>query len=346
MNCVVYELEGPRALVPRQSRLDLEQLGPSEVGARTVYSVVSPGTELAAWRGEPPLRPSKVYPRLLGYCNLAKVVQVGSGVDDLAPGDWILTHQSHCSAFVCKRSQVLLKLEDREPEMMKGLAATYLFHLAYAALFAGDYRPGCYVSIVGIGTLGLAAAILVRAFGGEPLLFTSQEQGGRTANGEPFHNLFAKRCPDPAILRELCGMEGVDISINTSNQWSDHLLSLQLARKGGRVVCLGFPGRGQEPPPFNPLDSRYFYDKQLSIRHCGYSPDTEAPPEDIRFTKQRNLRFLSELILRGRIDPRELLSIEVSWAGLQDTYARLESREAGVHAALLDWLDPEKRRWT
>src|SRR5438045_3486196 len=101
MKSILYELQSPGLLMKKEVELDDRNLGPSHVLAETRYSVVSTGTEIAAWLGKPPLRPSKAYPRPVGYCNLARVLGVGSAISDVSPGDHILTHQSHRTAFIC-----------------------------------------------------------------------------------------------------------------------------------------------------------------------------------------------------------------------------------------------------
>jgi 2-desacetyl-2-hydroxyethyl bacteriochlorophyllide A dehydrogenase len=334
MKSIVYELEAPRSLIQKMAELDEATLAPSAILAQTEFSAISTGTEIAAWLGAPPLRPSKVYPRLVGYCNLAKVVRTGSAVTNVSAGDFILTHQSHRSAFVCGANDVLLKVSDMGEAEHKKLTATYLYHLGYSALLAADYRPGHEVAVIGMGTLGIALATLLKAVGAEPHLFSDQDAAGFAPRGLPG---VRPKAHAPAAAAALGDLAGVDIAVTTSSKWADYLLCLQLARKGGQVVCMGFPGRGEGPPPFNPLDSQYFYDKQLTIRHCGYVAELDLSPIDHRFTLKRNMRYLSGLILRGAVDPHDLLSIEAPWNELDRVYAQLASQQNGVYSALIDW---------
>ena len=334
MKSIVYELDAPRSLKQRTLDLDESTLAPTAILAQTEFSVVSTGTEIAAWLGAPPLRPSKVYPRLVGYCNLATVVRTGSAVTDLGAGDCILTHQSHRSAFVCGAEDVLLKAAGLGELERKKLTATYLYQLGYSALLAADYRPGHEVAITGMGALGIALAALLKACGNEPHVFSDQSPAQLSRIGLPAAH---PKTQATDLVRTLGDLAGVDIAITTSNKWADYLLCLQLARKGGNVVCMGFPGRGESPPPFNPLDSQYLYDKQLTIRHCGYVTELDLSPIDQRFTLKRNMRYLSGLILRGAVDPLDILSIEAPWSELDRVYGQLASRQPGVYSALIDW---------
>ncbi|MEQ1760502.1 MAG: zinc-binding dehydrogenase, partial [Vicinamibacterales bacterium] len=173
MKASYYELQGPRTL-----RLEEEELGEclqsGELLARTEFSAISTGTEIAAWQGKPPLRPSRAYPRLVGYSNVAEVIAIGDETDGLRVGDHILTHQSHRTAFRCGTGDVLLSIRGVSESSRKALATAYLYHLGYAALLRAAYTPGHAVAIVGFGLLGLATAQLVHAFGGSPIVFTAR----------------------------------------------------------------------------------------------------------------------------------------------------------------------------
>lgn len=308
MKCVVYELKSPRELCQVEVAVD-ENLGPTQVLAKTCYTAISTGTELAAWLGKPPLRPGNPYPRLVGYCNLAKVIKRGSDVTSVLPGDYVLTHQSHRSGFVCDQSEVLFSIGQKSERTLKALTATYVYHLGYTALLAGGFEPKDRTAIVGMGATGVALADLLQALKSPPTIFTDQD----------FPDALSKKDPGK---RE----NSYDIVVNTSNAWADYLLCLRLAKKNGVIVCLGFPGRGEPPPDFNPLDTRYFYDKQLTIKSCGHTD-----------TLNENMRYLCSLVLEGAIDPSRILSFENSWEKLGEAYARLASRPPRVFSALLKW---------
>src|SRR5579872_6885489 len=171
---IVYELVSPYTLVKSELELNIDRFKSDDILAETKYSAISTGTEIAAWEGKPPLRPSKIYPRLMGYCNLAKVIKVGSSISDISVGNYILTHQSHRTAFICKHSDILLCVDEQDETLLKKLTTTYLYHLGYAALLAGNYKPGHYVAIVGLGTLGITTATLVKLFGIQPFIFSNQ----------------------------------------------------------------------------------------------------------------------------------------------------------------------------
>lgn len=336
MHEVVYHLKSPKQLVKTKTESSV-LLKADDVFAETVYSVVSTGTELAAWNGLEPLRPTQnVYPRLVGYCNMACVKEVGSNVRNIKIGEYILTHQAHRSSFLCNQREIIYKTTTTDSDLLKKITATYLYHLGYIALQKADFQPGHTVAVIGMGVLGVTTATLAKAFAANPCCFTNQLTDIFTSKFQ-LANVYSKDglCDKP--IQELKHLDGFDIVINTSNHWDDHLLSMKLARKGGAIVNLGFPGRGCGAPNFNPLDSQYYYDKQLTMMHCGHIFEDDINAIDIRFNLKRNIRYLVELIENNLICPLDLVSVESTWSGLQEVYQILSERKPALFTALLDW---------
>jgi threonine dehydrogenase-like Zn-dependent dehydrogenase len=229
---------------------------------------------------------------------------------------------------------VLLRLDAPDDDARAALASTYLFHLGYAALQAAHYQPGHEVAVIGHGALGFTTASLVRAFGGHPVVFTGR--AGALATGDSCE-VRDKTAPPASFWQARAGIDGADVVVNTADGWSEHRLSLAIARKRGTVVLLGFPGRDQPPPEDNPLDSRFVYDKQLTLRHAGQVPELDVAASDIRFTLKRNLGYLARLLAEGRLDASPLLSLRLPAAELARAYDLLEKRLTPSLSVLLEW---------
>ena len=138
----VASLEGPRQLVWRTEALP-ERIPDGELLCETIVTAISPGTEVAAYQGLPPLREGVAYPRVQGYCNVARVVSCGTGVTGFSAADRVLTFSSHRSHFTIPADQVLLRLPDAAVD--GETACSYLFHLGYNAVLRGGVRPGSRV---------------------------------------------------------------------------------------------------------------------------------------------------------------------------------------------------------
>src|ERR1043165_2248840 len=169
----IYTLTSPKNLIFEQQGIDVNTIGANEVVGQTVYSAISPGTETAAYQGLPPLITGKVYPRLVGYCNLAKVIAVGKAVVAYKAGDYIVSHQSHRSFFVMKDTDFAVKLTQAVP--LNHAATAYLYHLGYHALITGDVRAGHNVGVIGLGTLGFTSCLMSRLAGATTVGFSNQK---------------------------------------------------------------------------------------------------------------------------------------------------------------------------
>ena len=96
-----------RLVGPRDIKFENQVIDKKAILARTIYSAISPGTELAAYSGARQLRAGTIYPRLLGYCNVSEVISVDPDVEVVKKGDHIVTLQSHRDLFSIDAHEVL-----------------------------------------------------------------------------------------------------------------------------------------------------------------------------------------------------------------------------------------------
>lgn len=321
----VYRLIAPETLVAEDDRDAVSPPNENQVLTETVFSAISPGTELAAWRGDPPLRPTaNMFPRLVGYCNVARITQVGAGVGDWKPGDMVLSHSAHRSHDKILASDILCAVPDDADLAL--VTTSYLFHLGYSACLKANVRSGHNVAVIGLGTLGLTSAAAANLAGAIVTGYSDQ-----SPPPEAFHLSAVHPKGDASKLGY------ADVVITTSNKWSDWTLALELARPGGVVVVLGFPGRGQPRYDRNPLDSQFFYDKQLTFTACGFMPDLSATPQEIRFTLKRNCAFLVDAILAERLPAKALIEEIRDASELPGLYKEMAVSRNGSGTVVLDW---------
>jgi threonine dehydrogenase-like Zn-dependent dehydrogenase len=326
------EAQVARLLAPRRLELQAQPLptpGPDAVACETLVSAISPGTELAAYAGLPPLREGPAYPRLQGYCNVARVVKVGREVQGLQPGQRVLSFQSHRSHFVIGADEVLRVVPPGLPS--EAAATTYLFHLGYNALVRADARAGSRVLVLGLGALGLATVAVACLAGAEVRAVTAHEPTGRRA---------ARLGCAQVLPRDRAAAEcaaWADVVVTTSSTWADWALALGSAAQRGTIAVLGFPGRGEPPPSINPLDSRHFYDRQLRIEAVGHSPERPDGRGFTRFNERDNLAFLLARIADGRLGWQELVSGTYPGADLGRAYEDLLARRGDPVTYVLRW---------
>ncbi|MCX6622004.1 MAG: zinc-binding dehydrogenase, partial [Acidobacteria bacterium] len=213
-----------------------------------------------------------------------------------------------------------------------------LAQLGLASLRQTRYEPGENVLVIGLGVIGLSTVALARAMGARVAGIANASLRAELAIRVGAHGAFTSDSPDPqARLREVFEGSQADIVILTANPWSAYRLALESARDGGRVSLLGFPGRGEAPPDFNPLDPRWIYAKQLAVFGSGYSPRTDCPASELRFNVRRNLEYILSLLAAGSMDFSPLISHRIPAGRMREAYELARNRSKELVAATFEW---------
>ncbi len=332
VDSVVY-LYNPYKLKFKKENIDDTNLNSTELLCETLYSVISPGTEVAAYSGAPPLRSSVTYPRLVGYCNVARVLDIGLGVKAYQVGDFVLTFSSHRSHFVITESEVLSTIP-------KGLkleyaACAYLYNIGYDAVLKTNISYGMPVVVMGLGVLGLGAVRMATNAGASVYAISDYDTPKKVAYEYGALKVYSRSEFDQLELQ--LGKRLADVVITTSGSWSDWHMALKLAGTSSEIGVIGFPGRGLPIPEFNPLDSQYFYSKQLSIKAAGLSPEINDSREHLKFNEKSNLEFILSQMLTGAINPESIITDIIPANNLKYAYDDLLERKNSPITFVLKW---------
>ncbi len=317
--------------------LDHSNLEPDQLYVETAVTALSTGTDLGNYLGDSTYVPDAPdYPRPVGYSNVGTVKRVGSAVREIKPEQRIFSRYPHQSAFIARESEVLTLLPD-------GLSAevatlTYLTHLGLAALRQARYETGENVAVVGLGVIGLGTVGLARAMGAKvvgiansPIRCEAALKVGADAAFESSDPHLVER------LDEVFGNVGADIVVLTANPWPAYRLSVDIARQGGRVSILGFPGRFESAPDFNPLDPSWFYGKQLTLLGAGLAPGSDCPPDELRFNLRRNLQYIIDLMAGKQLQLESLITHRLPADRMHEAYELAKAHSKDLIAAVFDW---------
>lgn len=307
-------LAAPGRIELREERYDSAALEDGQMLCATRYSAISPGTELAAFNGLAPLRPSAApYPRWLGYMNVAEVLASRGPVP---AGALVYSHAAHRSHFVIDAGRVLAQVT-LDP---CSASLAHLYRLAWSGLRRGRGTLPGRVGIVGLGAIGLCAVQVASLFGCQIVAVSEHASAAALARarGAQVHGR--------ASAQAMPEGEGCDLVLVTTNSWRDWDLALSMTRYGAVVSVIGFPGRAGDTPRANPLDSRYFYDRQLSLISAGKAGFAAG-----------DLAQILEWIAAGRIDPKALIAAVHPAADLAGAYRALQAGARAPGTVVLDW---------
>jgi threonine dehydrogenase-like Zn-dependent dehydrogenase len=334
-------LYGAGDLRMEERPLDANSLQPDQIYVETEVSALSTGTDLGNYLGNSTYVPgAPPYPRWVGYSNVGMIRRVGEKVKIWRPGMRIFSGQPHQSAYIAQQDDMLIPVPPAvSPEVA---SLSYLTHLGLASLRQARYEPGENVAVIGLGVIGLCAVWLARAMGAKVVGISNSPLRGETALQLGAHAaLLADEKGIHQKLKEVFGEVGTDIVVLTANPWDAYRLSMEIVRYAGRVSILGFPGRAQEPPDFNPMDQRWVYGKQLTVLGAGFAPKADCPPSDLRFNTRRNLNYILDLMAYHRPQLDAVISHRLPASRMKEAYELAKEHSKSLVAAVFDWRSPE-----
>ena len=304
------------------------------VVVRARLTAISTGTELRVFRAIPVddegqflhERVPFVLPTGNGYSMVGDVIEVGSSVTEISVGDRVFLPAAHCQVAAMEASRVTLL-----PEAVADDEAVLLsiLEVAHRAVRDGDPPPGGNVVIVGQGVIGLSALAYCVAFGFrtavvdlEPARLEIAREMGADLAVSPDEDDYQDR-----VLALFDGV-GADLALEAGSNWTTIRTAMELTRTDGRVVIVS---RHTQQPDFNPF-GQGFLGKRLSlVTTYGY------PADGSRWDQRASVGLSVDLLVRGRLNVRPMLTHRFAWHELPEVYARLDQGDRTIVGALLDW---------
>ncbi len=304
-------LHGARDLRIEERELDPERLWPDQVYVETEVTALSTGTDLANYLGRSTEIPgAPEYPRPVGYSNVGLVRRTGTAVRMLREGTRVFSMKPHQSAYIADKGDLLVPVPDGVRPEEASLA--YLAQLGMAALRRARYETGETVAVVGLGVIGLCTVAVAQTM------------------GAPVFAL-ANSLPRAELARRMGAEDGLneaDVVVLTANTWEAYRRAVDLARPYGRIAILGFPGRAQPEPDFNPLDPRWFYGKSLTLVGAGLTQREE---------REANLGCILRWMALGSLRLEPVISHRLPAVQMRTAYELAAEHDKSLTCAVFDW---------
>ena len=271
-------------------------------------------------------------PLPLGYCNVGVVVDAGESAG-FATGDRVVSNGNHAEVVVVPRL-LCAKIPDTVPD--DHAAFTVLGAIALQGVRLAQPTLGEAFVVSGLGLIGLMTVQLLIANGCRVLGIDSDP-----ARLEMARRFGAETCNLGAGENPLSRAEafsrgrGVDGVLLTLASASDEPVSqaARMCRKRGRVVLVGVTGLK--------LNRSDFFENEVTFQvSCSYGPGRydplyESKGQDypfgfVRWTEQRNLEAVLDLMASGRLDVAPLISHRMTLAEAGKAYDLLASGEPSL----------------
>lgn len=310
---------------------------PSYLRIKTLYSAISPGTELSL------ITASREREISLGYSAVGIVEECGDNITDFQEGDIVACYGAPYvghSEYLCVPFTLCAKVPngmDPKEASLAGIGAIAIHALRKAKLAFGET-----VVIVGLGLLGQMIAKIANAAAYDVIAYDTQGERGIMLQEESGINAFS-------ALEE---MEEA-IKKNTENRGADAVLlcvggkrspltgqSLKWIRNQGKIVIVG------DIEPDFPRELMFGKEAQILISRAGgpgrYDPIYEKQAVDypygyVRWTEGRNVAEYLRLVKEKCIKIESFITEEVNIDQAPAAYKDLTDKKSKTLTKIINF---------
>ena len=329
---------GERKARLKEFELD-ESLAVHEIMVRTLYSIVSAGTEGAAFTGlerEHPAVKKFTYPYFPGYGSIGEVLAVGNDVSDYQIGDIVFStaeHELHWK-FDTVRGHLCVPVPERLPPLIAVFGR--MAAVGVAAVRKADYSLGDKVLVIGAGLVGNFAAQEFQLAGYKVMLTDISEFRLQSAGKCGIIRVLNPNQDDlNKAVRDWAGDKGVQISVEAVGDVRLIAQAVELTRPRGEVILLGSP-RKRITMDCTPMLSRIHL-RGIMMKGAleWLYPVRESDYQ--RFTVIGNLKQIFQWLKQGLLKTEPLLTHLLSPNRCQEAYEGLERGKDKYLGVVFDW---------
>ena len=324
------------------------QLGPTQVRLRTLYSGISAGTELTAYRGSNPYltkrwdehrrlfvegtAPSFAFPiDGWGYEEVGEVVEMGSSVRTVSVGDVIYGAWGHRSHHIGEEAWAASRKLPATLDPIVGIFSQ-IGAIALNSMLDADIHVGETVAVFGQGVPGLLVTQLAKANGGRVIAVDGHPMRLELAakiGAEYVVDYTAKDAA--AFIRELTDNRGADVSIEVSGVYSALAEAIRATAYNSKVIAAGFFQGGGTALNLG----EEFHHNRIQVI-CSQISGVN-PRLDHRWNELRLAQTFMSTCARGLVNAHALVSHVVPATEAGQAFTMLHERPAECVQVVLDF---------
>jgi 2-desacetyl-2-hydroxyethyl bacteriochlorophyllide A dehydrogenase len=348
----VLVISGPKAIAFQPfEHVDLE---PDQVRLRTLYSGISAGTELTAYRGTnvytrkkwdaarrlflPSLEPSMRYPLVgWGYEEVGEIIEVGNAVRQVKVGDVVGGTWGHRTWYVQSEKVAKDRLIPESLDPILGIF-THMGPIALNGILDADLHIGETVAVFGLGVVGQIAARLARLSGAYVIGIDLYEKRLEIAHeiGAVDVGISLGEGSPGEIIKNLTSGRGADVVIEASGSTTALQEAIRAAAYASRVVVLGFIQGG--------AGSLYLGDEfhhnriQLTCSQIG----GVAPHLSSRWDRIRLIRTILDLQKSEKLNLMPLITHRIPFDQAESAYKLLDETPSEALQVVFEFNSKER----
>ena len=331
-----------------------QPLGPHEVRVRTLYSGISAGTEMTAYRGSNPYlskqwdpknrlflssaAPSQPYPLSgWGYEEVGEVIEVHPEVTSLKVGDIVYGTWGHRTHHILQEEYANQRIK---PDGLDPILAIYshLGPIALNGILDANIHVGETVAVFGLGVLGQMIAQLAKLNGGrvfgvdmiEKRLGLAKELGAIEEGFNPRDGSPAEK------IKALTDGRGADVTIEVSGSARALNEAVRATAYSACVVALGF-FQGEAQGLF--LGEEFHHNRINLI--CSQISNVD-PSLSYRWDRIRLIRTIMDLQTKGSLNLRPVITHIIPFRQAAQGFQILDETPDQALQVVLDFSEEQQ----
>jgi len=354
---------GERLVVEPNGQTHLETVtipdpAPDQVLVRIVLTQVSAGSEMNGIRRRRTATAEvqrTFSPQGMGYTAIGYVEAVGDQITNFVPGDRVLCSGNHGTYWLVTPAKIMQPASigqdyaiQKVPDNLSDTEAAFavLGDIALHGVRLAQLQLGESVAVHGLGVIGLLVTQLCRLSGAHPVIGVDMLDE-RLALA---HSLGATATIDaaqedvPARIRSLTqlpwryrnflpGLEpgaGAEAQLHCSSNINIYPTMIKAAADRGRIILVGATAGSV------PIESQELFRREITLRGSYQTGMAEAHPY-WPWSRPRNQQVIMELIARGELHVKPLISHVVPYREAPALYDLMMNGGAGWMSVFFDW---------
>lgn len=323
-------------------------LNPHEVRLWTLYSGISAGTELTAYRGSNPYlhklwdparklfvpaeQPSLTYPVSgWGYEEVGEVIELGSEVEGISTGDVIYGTWGHRTRHIVEEDYARSRIQAKSLDPLFGIFSQ-IGSIAMNGVHDARIRIGETVVVFGMGTLGQIVGQLARKSGGyvigvdrfEKRLDVARQSGAADIVLSADEGEVAER------IRAITDNRGADVAIEVTGSSIALNQAVRSVAYSSKVIALGF-FQGEATGLF--LGEEFHHNRVNIVGSQIFGTDPELT---YRWNRLRLVQTFMRLQADGMIDLKPIISHVIPFEEAGEAFRILDEEPENALQVVLD----------
>jgi 2-desacetyl-2-hydroxyethyl bacteriochlorophyllide A dehydrogenase len=323
-------------------------LEPKEVRLRTLYTGISAGTELTAYRGSNPYlhkqwdasrklfipteQPTLTYPVSgWGYEEVGEVIELGSDVQHVSIGDVIFGTWGHRTHHIVEEDYARDRVQSKSLDPIFGIFS-HIGSIALNGVHDARIRIGETLAIFGMGTLGQIVGQLSKKSGAQVIgidrfakrLEVAHQSGATDIVLNADDGEVAER------IRALTNGRGADVAIEVTGSTIALNQAIRSVAYSAKVIALGF-FQGEAGGLF--LGEEFHHNRVNIVGSQIFGTDPELT---YRWNRLRLLQTFMRLQADGVVNLKPIITHVIPFDGAGEAFRILDQEPENALQVVLD----------